>query len=353
MLTGILASMELMRSRVDDGKVEMLPRLIDIASTSAQRAAGLTQRLLAFSRRQSLDPRPVDVGALVESMADLLSRTLGERVRLRTDTGAPGALAMVDANQLESALLNLVINARDAMPEGGELQVATSVGTLPDGDALSQGGAYVVMAVKDTGMGMDEATLGKVFEPFFTTKPIGQGTGLGMSMIYGFVSQSKGHIRVESAPGKGTTVRLYLPVASVQGDTARGQPAQPLVEGRGQRILVVDDDVQVRTLVTELLGQLGYSVEAVASAEDALPVLSSDTSFDLLVTDVGLPGLNGRQLADLARQSQPALPVLFMTGYAASALSRSEFLAPGMTMIGKPFSLAALSEEVGATLASR
>jgi PAS domain S-box-containing protein len=354
MLTGILASMELMRARVDDGTYNTLPRLIEIASTSAQRAAGLTQRLLAFSRRQSLDPKPVDMGALVRSMEDLLARTLGERVRLRTNVDEAVPMAMVDANQLESALLNLAINARDAMPDGGELDVATLVAALPEGEP-GQGATvaprYAVLSVRDTGVGMDETTLSRVFEPFFTTKPIGQGTGLGMSMIYGFVRQSQGHIRVTSTLGEGTTVCLYLPLADEQqlADQATGE--KRVIEGGGQTILVVDDDAQVRMLVTELLEQLGYSVTVADSAEAALPVLASQGPFDLLITDVGLPGLNGRQLADLARQTWASLPVLFMTGYAHSALTRSEFLGPGMRMIGKPFTLAGLSEEVGAILA--
>jgi PAS domain S-box-containing protein len=198
MLTGILAAMELLRARVDDGKLDGISRLVDIASTSAQRAAGLTQRLLAFSRRQSLDPRPVDVPALVESMEDLFTRTLGERVRLRTSFAAEVPPAMVDANQLESALLNLVINARDAMPDGGEVEVHTSLQHLPDENGITTGAIpYVLLGVSDTGVGMDDETLSRVFEPFFTTKPIGQGTGLGMSMIYGFINQSNGHVRIE------------------------------------------------------------------------------------------------------------------------------------------------------------
>jgi PAS domain S-box-containing protein len=351
MLTGILAAMELLRARVDDGKLDGISRLIDIASTSAQRAAGLTQRLLAFSRRQSLDPRPVDVRALVDSMEDLFTRTLGERVRLRTSLAEDAPRAMVDANQLESALLNLVINARDAMPDGGEVEIYTSLQTVPDdmGDRASAT-PYVRLCVSDTGIGMDEETVARVFEPFFTTKPIGQGTGLGMSMIYGFINQSNGHVRITSSPGKGTTICLYLPVA---GDTAIGHAesaaAAALVEGRGQTILVVDDDVQVRALVTELLEELGYAVQATGSAEEALPVLAAQ-QFDLLLTDVGLPGLNGRQFAEIARQSQPWLPVLFMTGYAHTAVSRGDFLAEGMRMIAKPFSLVALSDAVAAIL---
>ncbi len=347
MLTGILAAMELMRMRLDAKRYEGLDRFLDIASTSAQRAAGLTQRLLAFSRRQSLDPRPVDVEVLVRSMEDLLTRTLGERVQLHIDLGhVPHA--MVDHNQLESALLNLAINARDAMPEGGSLCVRTTVETLPD---TSDDTVYVVMSVTDTGTGMDAGTLDKVFEPFFTTKPIGQGTGLGMSMIYGFVRQSHGHVRITSALRQGTTVRLYLPMATGT-EVAPEQGRAVVLQGGGQRILVVEDDVQVRSLVTELLEQLGYDVEAVESADAALPLLASARPLDLLVTDVGLPGLNGRQLAEIARQSRPELPVLFMTGYAATTATQGEYLDVGMTLITKPFSLSALSSAVSAILGS-
>lgn len=347
MLTGILAAMELMRMRLDAKRYDNLDRFLDIASTSAQRAAGLTQRLLAFSRRQSLDPRPVDVEDMVRSMEDLLARTLGERVQLHTELGDVPR-AMVDTNQLESALLNLAINARDAMPEGGSLCVRTTLEALPDAADKTM---YVVMSVTDTGTGMDADTLDKIFEPFFTTKPIGQGTGLGMSMIYGFVRQSHGHVRITSGVGQGTTVRLYLPVAT-GSEPASEQVHTLVLQGGGQRILVVEDDVQVRTLVTELLGQLGYVVEAVESADAALPLLASGRALDLLVTDVGLPGLNGRQLAEIARQSRPELPVLFMTGYAATTATQGEYLDVGMTLITKPFTLSALSSAVSGILAS-
>lgn len=349
MLMGIVSAMELMRLKVGKGDIEGLSRLIDLASSSAERAAGLTQRLLAFSRRQSLDPRPVDVGALVHSMEDLLRRTLGERIRLSTSVDEDIPLAMVDANQLESALLNLAINARDAMPDGGELRVSLSVEASPDDEAEEP---YIVMAVTDTGIGMDEVTQQKIFEPFFTTKPLGHGTGLGMSMIYGFVNQSKGHIRVTSAVGKGTTVRLYLPLSHAV-DSPKEVERRGLKGGEGQRVLVVDDDPQVRALVSELIRELGYCVESADSAETAIGTLDFGHPFDLLVTDVGLPGLNGRQLADIIRQSQPELPVLFMTGYAQNATTQSEFLGKNMQMVAKPFSMGALSEAVGSMLAGR
>jgi PAS domain S-box-containing protein len=356
MLTGILAAMELARAKVEVDRTDGVARLLDIATSSAQRAAGLTQRLLAFSRRQALDPKPADVGALVRSMEDLLVRTLGERIRLRITSSEAMPRAMVDANQLESALLNLAINARDAMPDGGVLHVDTSLRRLPEYDdhgSDEAGGTFVAMSVSDTGMGMDDSTLEKVFEPFFTTKPIGQGTGLGMSMIYGFVNQTGGHIRIRSRVGEGTTVRLYLPMAEADARAATQATVGDVTGGYGQRIVVVDDDPQVRTLVTELLSSLDYAVHASPSAEAALEYLASGPAVDLLLTDVGLPGLNGRQLADIARQTRHDLPVLFMTGYAFGAVDPAQLLDDGMAMIGKPFRLAELSQAVASMLPSQ
>ncbi|WP_051938889.1 hybrid sensor histidine kinase/response regulator [Luteibacter sp. 9135] len=353
MLTGILAAMDLMRMRIDEGRFDNLDRFMSVATTSAQRAAGLTQRLLAFSRRQSLDPRAVEVNAMVRSVEDLLTRTLGERVRLRTDLheGLPSAL--VDTNQLESALLNLAINARDAMPDGGELRIATALAHLagePSGAAASSG-PYVRLSVGDTGVGMDGDVLSRVFEPFYTTKPLGQGTGLGMSMIYGFIQQSEGHIRIDSTPGQGTTVELYLPLAAEGEGAPLAEADGVVVGGHGQRIVLVEDDAQVRVLTSELLTELGYHVDAAETADGALGILASLQPVDLLVTDVGLPGLNGRQLAEIVRQTRPALPILFMTGYAEGAAVRSEFLEAGMTMIAKPFNVDVFSQTVGRILA--
>ena len=353
MLTGILAAMDLMRMRIDEGRFDNLDRFMSVATTSAQRAAGLTQRLLAFSRRQSLDPRAVEVNAMVRSVEDLLTRTLGERVRLRTDLheGLPSAL--VDTNQLESALLNLAINARDAMPDGGELCINTALAHLvgePSGAAASSG-PYVRLSVGDTGVGMDGDVLSRVFEPFYTTKPLGQGTGLGMSMIYGFIQQSEGHIRIDSTPGQGTTVELYLPLAAEGQGAPLAEADGVVVGGHGQRIVLVEDDAQVRVLTSELLTELGYHVDAAETADGALGILASLEPVDLLVTDVGLPGLNGRQLAEIVRQTRPALPILFMTGYAEGAAVRSEFLEAGMTMIAKPFNVDVFSQTVGRILA--
>ncbi|MBO9756766.1 ATP-binding protein [Xanthomonas phaseoli] len=349
MLTGILSALDLARLRIDQGRTEGLGRFLDVASASALRAAALTQRLLAFSRRQSLQARDLQLNDLVVSLQELLARTLGESVRLEIDLCAELPQAYVDENQLESALINLAINARDAMPDGGQLRIATRQLQVEDqplelgrGIALAPGN-YVVVSVADTGTGMPADVLERVFEPFYTTKPIGQGTGLGMSMIYGFMQQSNGQVWVESQPGTGTTVSLYLP-AGVAAQTAVPQTqSDAVLAGQGQQVLVVEDDEQLRLLVTELLSELGYQADVVADADAALPILASPRRIDLLVTDVGLPGLNGRQLAEIARQSRRDLPVIFMTGYAETARDRGEFLGEGMSMIAKPFTLGEFS----------
>ena len=349
MLTGIISALDLIRMRVEAGRVDGLERWVDVASASANRAAGLTQRLLAFSRRQSLNSRSLVLNELVSSLDDLLRRTLGETVRLTMVLGDDLPPVRADANQLESAILNLTINARDAMPRGGHLCIRTRREVVDGAASAVSGdihpGCYAVLSVTDTGEGIPPDVLERVFEPFFTTKPIGQGTGLGMSMIYGFMQQSNGHVRVDSEVGRGTTVSLYLPESeadlAADGRAAASDDMQDMVTptGSGQQLLVVEDDAQVRTLVTEVLIELGYVVTVVEEGEAALAVLRSPWRVDALVTDVGLPGINGRQLAEIARQTQPALPALFMTGYAEAALDQSEFLEEGMQMIGKPFSL--------------
>lgn len=349
MLTGILSALDLARLRIDQGRTEGLGRFLDVASASALRAAALTQRLLAFSRRQSLQARHLQLNDLVVSLQELLVRTLGESVRLETDLQADLPQAYVDENQLESALINLAINARDAMPDGGQLRIATRHLQVDDqplelgrGIALAPGN-YVVVSVADTGTGMPADVLERVFEPFYTTKPIGQGTGLGMSMIYGFMQQSNGQVWVESQQGVGTTVSLYLPAGLAVQSVLPPTHSDAVLAGQGQQVLVVEDDEQVRLLVTELLSELGYQADVVADADAALPILASPRRIDLLVTDVGLPGLNGRQLAEIARQSRRDLPVIFMTGYAETARDRGEFLGEGMSMIAKPFTLGEFS----------
>ncbi|WP_267388305.1 ATP-binding protein [Sphingomonas sp. GC_Shp_3] len=349
MLTGVIGGLDILKRRIASGRLDDVDRFMDAASTSAQRAAALTARLLAFSRRQSLDAKPVDVNGLARSLEDLLRRTIGENIALEIAAGEDVPLAIVDANQLESAILNLAINARDAMPDGGLLTVETCVSELDDAYAGLhpdvKAGRYVVVAVSDTGVGIEKDVLERVFEPFFTTKAIGQGTGLGLSMIYGFARQSGGQVRIHSEPGQGTSVKIYLPATEAPSDTS-AIPATPVREGTGQTVLIVEDDPSVRILVREVLNELSYRAIEAEDANAAIPILASDQAIDLMVSDVGLPGMNGRQLAEVARQHRPDLPILFVTGYAENAANRAGFLGTNMTMITKPFALANLARRI-------
>ncbi|RYF35949.1 MAG: response regulator, partial [Comamonadaceae bacterium] len=319
LLQGITGSLEVLKLRLQLGKIDNLERLITGAMGSAQRAAGLTHRLLAFSRRQPLDPKPVKANQLVAPMEDLLRRTMGENIRIELVLAGGLWTTLCDANQLESAILNLCINARDAMPDGGVLTVETSNASLDDsyiGQTRDlRAGQYVCVSVTDTGSGMPPDVLSKAFEPFFTTKPIGQGTGLGLSMIYGFAKQSQGHARLYSEPGHGTSAKLYLP--RHHGDEAVTPPL-PRIEPdhhteEGEMLLVVEDEPVVRTLVVDLLQGLGYRTLEAADGAAALRILQSPQRIDLLVTDVGLPQMNGRQVYDAARVTRPDLKVLFKT----------------------------------------
>jgi signal transduction histidine kinase/CheY-like chemotaxis protein len=351
MLTGIIGSLELLRRRLARGRTEDLDSLIDLGVTSANRAAGLTHRLLAFSRRQSLDSKPVEMNALVVSMGELLERSLNESIDLDMQLSENLWVAEADPNQLESALLNLVLNARDAMPDGGKLTVKTFNQRL-DGDFTEahgnlQSGDYVVLSVTDTGCGMPQSTINRAFDPFFTTKPIGQGTGLGLSMIYGFSKQSGGHVTIQSEVGEGTTVTLYLPRFS--GDVTQDSPQdfqQTPFARNGETVLIVEDDPAVRVLVSAVLSELGYAFVEAGDADGAVPILDSAQRIDLLISDVGLPGMNGRQLAEIGRQYRPDLKVLFITGYAEHAAVRGGFLDPGMQMITKPFTFDLLTAKV-------
>jgi len=355
LLTGITGALELLQRRVGEGRYGEIGRFASVATTSANRAAALTQRLLAFARRQPLDPKPVAANRLVADMEDLLRRTLGPGIALEMVLSGGLWGTLCDPNQLESALLNLAINARDAMPEGGRLTVETANTHLDDAYARAQGfevrpGQYVSISVTDTGVGMDPAVASRIFEPFFTTKPIGQGTGLGLSMLYGFVRQSDGHVRVYSEPGHGTTMRLYLPrhagAAVLDGETSA--PATPA--GAGETVLVVDDEDAVRMLVAEALADMGYVALEAADGPAGLEILRSVAKVDLLVTDVGLPGLNGRQLADAARVLRPGLRVLFITGYAGNAAIGNGVLDAGMEILTKPFALEALAAKLRAMM---
>jgi signal transduction histidine kinase len=352
LLQGITGSLDLVQRRIGQGRLGDLDRFITGAMASAQRAAALTHRLLAFSRRQPLDPRPVQVNPLVSSMEELLRRTLGERVELDLALAGDLRLTRCDPNQLESAILNLAINARDAMPEGGRLVIETAnarieeAATAAHPDAVP--GAYVCISVTDTGLGMTQDIIARAFEPVFTTKPMGQGTGLGLSMIYGFARQSEGFTRIDSTPGRGTTVTIGLPRfdgEDMNDDDAADTGAAALTEA-GETVLVVEDEPVVRGLVVEVLADLGYRAIEAADGPGGLEVLRSSQRIDLLITDVGLPGLNGRQVADAGRALRPDLKVLFMTGYAENTLLPADFLESGMAMIAKPFAMKALAARV-------
>jgi PAS domain S-box-containing protein len=349
MLTGVIGSLDLVQRYIASGKLDRVGRYIDAANTSAQRAAALTERLLAFGRRQSLDLRPIDVNELVGGMEDMLRRTLGEQVALETHLAPDVWAGFTDSNQLESAVLNLCINARDAMPEGGKLTIETANTRLDERYAREHAevtpGDYVVICVSDTGTGMAPSTIEKVFEPFFTTKPVGQGTGLGLSMIYGFVRQSGGHVRIYSELGQGSTIKLYIP-RHQGGVEVRTEQEREAPAGRGETVLVIEDDASVRMIVLEVLRELGYKTIEAVDGPAALPILESDRKIDLMISDVGLPGLNGRQVAEIARQHRPDLRVLFITGYAENAAIRAGFLGHGMQMMTKPFAVDALATKV-------
>ena len=363
LLVGITGSLELLQRRLAAGRVDGLERYASTAITSAQRAAALTQRLLAFARRQPLDPKRVDANRLVAGMEDLLRRTLGPSIALEMVMSGGLWPTCCDPNQLESALLNLAINSRDAMPKGGRLTIETANVHLDDAYARTQGGEvkagqYVSIGVTDTGVGMPPDVIEKAFDPFFTTKPLGQGTGLGLSMVYGFVKQSEGHVRIYSEVGKGTTFKLYLTrlreELGSEVEEAHHTRAVALEAEDGETVLVVDDEAAVRMLVSETLDELGYAAIEVTESKGALRVLESDARIDLLITDVGLPGLNGRQIADAARVVRPDLKVLFMTGYAHNAaIGNSYEFESGMRIITKPFALDALARTIREMIESR
>jgi PAS domain S-box-containing protein len=352
LLTGISGALELLKIRISQGRYKDVERYISTAQGAANRAAALTHRLLAFSRRQTLDPKATDVNRLIESMTDLIRNTLGPEIEM-TMTSAPDLwTTLVDPNQLENALLNLCINARDAMPDGGKLKIETTNRTLDGVETFSfemRAGDYVCLTVADTGTGMSDEVVQRAFDPFYTTKPLGQGTGLGLSMIYGFAKQSGGQVRIDSAPGCGTTIHLFLPRHSEQEttvDTSAGFSSVPRA-GVGETVLIVDDEPSVRMLITEVLAELGYTAIEAADGAGALQVLRSDTRIDLLVTDVGLPGgMNGRQLADYGRTARPTLKILFITGYAEKAAMGIDGLDKGMAILTKPFAMDGLAARI-------
>ena len=352
LLTGIAGSLELLGTRIAQGRLNEVDRYLTAAQGAAKRAAALTHRLLAFSRRQTLDPKPTDVNRLVASMTELVRRTVGPSIVVETVAAVGLWATLVDAGQLENALLNLCINARDAMPEGGRITIETANRWMDQAASTTHdlpAGQYISLCVSDTGTGMTPDVIARAFDPFFTTKPIGQGTGLGLSMIYGFARQSGGHVRIYSEVGRGSMVCIYLPrhlgsAADVEDE--RGLADAPRAQ-EGETVLVVDDEPSIRMLVTETLQDLGYGAIEAVDGPSGLRVLQSDTRIDLLVTDVGLPGsMNGRQMADAARVSRPHLKVLFITGFAENAVVGNGHLEPGMHVLTKPFAMETLAGRI-------
>jgi len=357
LLAGIQGSLDMIAQRIGQGRYGDIKRYVDVGSDAAKRAASLTHRLLAFSRQQTLDPKPTDVNRLVRGMEDLVRRTVGPAVQVEAHGPDDLWTALVDPSQLENSLLNLCINARDAMPEGGHIRIATANHWL-DGEAAEAddlpAGEYLSLSVQDTGTGIAPEVIARVFEPFFTTKQVGEGTGLGLSMVYGFAKQSGGHVRIYSEPGVGTTVCIYLPrhdgVADA-GDT--GQKTSTVVRDvRSATVLVVDDEPSVRLLIADILADLGCTVLQAGDSAAGLAVLESGAPIDLLVSDIGLPGgMNGRQMAERGMRAKPHLRVLFLTGYAEAAVLGNGKLAEGMAVMTKPFDIDVLSERVAEMLA--
>jgi PAS domain S-box-containing protein len=351
LLAGISGSLELISMRMAQGRVADVEKYATAARGAANRAAALTHRLLAFSRRQTLAPKPTDVKALVAGMEDLIGRTIGPAIQLEAVNAAGLWPSLIDPSQLENAILNLCINARDAMPEGGRITIETGNRWLDQRTAKDRGlepGQYISLCVSDTGTGMPPEVIARAFDPFFTTKPIGVGTGLGLSMIYGFAQQSGGAVRIYSELGQGTNVCIYLPRhwgEAEQRDELADTAEVP--RGDGETVLIVDDEPTVRMLVAEVLSDLGYNALEAEDGASGLKVLNSDARIDLLVTDVGLPGgLNGRQVADAGRSVRPGLKVLFITGYAENAVLSHGHLDPGMHVMTKPFAMDALATRI-------
>ena len=348
LLQGITGALDLIGRRVQAGRVEEIEGLLKGATTAAGRAADLVHRLLAFSRRQPLDPRPLNVNPLIDDMAEMLRATLGERIAVELSLAPEAWPALCDRNQLEAAILNLALNARDAMLEGGVLRISSGNAHL-EAEGDNPGGDFLCLSVADTGRGMAPDVLARAFEPFFTTKPLGQGTGLGLSMAYGFVHQSGGRVDIESRQGEGTTVRLCLPrhVGAETPETAETAVTTPPSQAAdAEVVLVVEDDALIRWQIVEELGDLGYQPLEAADGLSGLQVLKSEARIDLLVTDVGLPGLDGRRVASAARETRPDLKVLFITGYAQHAAGAELNLEAGMELLTKPFALGVLAARV-------
>lgn len=352
LLTGISGGLELIEMRIKQGRTAEIDKYVEMARSATKRAAALTHRLLAFSRRQTLDPRPTDVNRLIANMEEFLRRSVGPEIELEV-VGAGGLwTTLIDPNQLENALLNLCINARDAMPDGGRITIETANKWLDHASARERDlppGQYISLCVTDTGTGMSAETIERAFDPFYTTKPLGEGTGLGLSMIYGFVRQSGGQVRIYSELGQGTTMCLYFPRVHSREDAEQESPlhALPTPSSGGETVLVVDDEPAIRALIADALADLGYTAIEAGDGASGLAMLQANPAIQLLVTDVGLPrGMNGRQLADAARVERPDLKVLFITGYAENAVIGNGQLERGMHVLTKPFAMDALTSRI-------
>jgi PAS domain S-box-containing protein len=357
MLAGVVGQLEMMRVRIEQERFSELMPYVDTAEHVTDRATALTHRLLAFSRQQTLDPKVIDVNSLVLDTIELIQRSVGPDIQIRSALGAGARHTLCDPSQLASALLNLALNARDAMPDGGTLTLETVNMTLnAESPAVKEGadpGDYVTIKVTDTGVGMEPYVVSRAFDPFFTTKPIGQGTGLGLSMVFGFVKQTGGHVRILSEPGAGTTIKIHLPVC--EGEVEREVPVnllQPIAAITSRTtILLVDDEAPLRKVLAEKLNDLGYNVIQATDATEALRVIQSKRKIDLLVSDVGLPGnMNGRQLADVSKGFQKDLDVLLITGYAEKAALGNGVLGPNLQLMTKPFGLDAFAAKVSAMI---
>lgn len=355
LLAGISGAFEMIGVRLAQGRSGDVEKYLAAGQGATRRAAALTHRLLAFSRRQTLSPKPTVINRLLGDFSELVRRTVGPQIDVQTVAASGLWPALVDANQLENALLNLCINARDAMPDGGKITIETANRWLDDRTARDHGltaGQYVTVCTSDTGAGIDKSILDRVFDPFFTTKPIGQGTGLGLSMVYGFARQSNGHVRIYSEPGEGTMVCIYLPRhrGEEEDDVAPAGEATVAADA-GETVLVIDDEPSVRMLVADSLGDLGYHCLEAGDGPAGLRILESKSRVDLLVTDVGLPGgLNGRQVADAARALRPDLKILFVTGYAENAVLNHGHIEHGMEVLTKPFAVEELRRRVSILL---
>ncbi|NWK97781.1 histidine kinase [Sphingobium lactosutens] len=353
MLAIVIGSLDMARRRLGEGGDPRVIKGIDNATEGAQRAAQLTSRLLAFSRQQPLDPQPTDVNKLVGGMSEMLRRTIGEDMRVESVLAGGLWRASIDANQLENAILNLCVNARDAMPGGGRLTIETGNAHLDDAYAVSHAevtpGQYVMVSVADSGTGMPADVAERAFDPFFTTKGVGKGTGLGLSQVFGFVKQSRGHVKIYSEPGEGTIVKIYLPRHyGEENAVGYAMPtADSLPRAQGEEIiLLVEDEERVRHMSVDSLRELGYTVVQATDGEQALEMLTIQPRIDMLFTDIVMPGINGRVLADRARETRPGLKILYTTGYTRNAIVHNGMLDPGVAFIAKPFTLDQLATKV-------